>query len=319
MDGEGNIVAMGTFAGAVDFGRGILRGSGDGFAAGFDAAGAALWSTRLEGWTGVPAIDARGTLVTAGSVEIAGDGGISREARVATVEPRPGREGPRVDEPDQPRERKVARSLPLDRATSGVAGRLELLLDSRMTEDDIDAGCFFWWPGSGLGPRFDSPPLNAALAVVDEAGNVLDTMLLDHPAARVEVWKLHGGDQPTYATGVNDGICAGPYRGWVTELVEVGDGRLRGLRAATVGSHYDFPIGMVTSLRGAHRTAPARRGKGKDVLYARVHDSPGGDGSVTFFTRYAFEGGRWVEHERQVPGWRELDGDERFPAASEFP
>jgi hypothetical protein len=41
--------------------------------------------------------------------------------------------------------------------------------------------------------------------------------------------------------------------------------------------------------------------------------------ATTLLTRYAFEGGRWVQHERSVSGWNELEGPERLPPAVEFP
>jgi hypothetical protein len=91
------------------------------------------------------------------------------------------------------------------------------------------------------------------------------------------------------------------------------------LTAVSPKSGVAFPIGMTTSLRGALRTAPARDGKGRDVLYARIFDAREPGERVTWLRRYAFEGGRWVEHTRMVPGWRELGGLESLPPAGEFP
>jgi hypothetical protein len=318
IDAQGTLVAAGTFTGAVDFGRGVMRGQSDGFALALDASGATLWSRRIEPSGHLVTVDALGRAVMAGSFEVTVDGGPSRrEGRVAVLGPPPAREEP-GGPPLQPRAHKAVQSSPLQRATSGIDGRFELRLDARMKGDEVEGCSYYWAPGYGLGPDFDSPPLNAALAVVDEAGKTVDTMALDRPAAGAEVWKLHGDDRPTFAVTVNDGICAGPYRGPVVELFEVEAGRIRKLTAVSPGGKVDLPIGMNTSLYGATRTAPARHGKGRDVLYARVHDWTGGE-TVTTLTRWAFEGGRWVQHQRDVPGRREFEGPESLPPASAFP
>jgi len=56
------------------------------------------------------------------------------------------------------------------------------------------------------------------------------------------------------------------------------------------------------------------------VLYARVHEGKEPGSAVTWLTRYAFEGGRWVEHQRQVPVGSEFDGEQHaLPAPGEFP
>jgi hypothetical protein len=211
----------------------------------------------------------------------------------------------------------------LNPATEGRAGRVVLLQDSRITKEDHDASCFYWMPLTGLGPHFDNAPLNAAVRLLDEKGETVETHELDHPLARIDVWKLYVDGRPTYAVTENDSICAGSWRGDVTTLMEVRDGHLVELRAAAPASKYDDLMAFNLGTRGAVRVVPARSGAGKDILYVRsgfgVSEKPGEPAFQTRLVRFAFENGRWTKHEKAIPGDYRFDSENPgFPARKDF-
>src|SRR5262249_40351741 len=120
-----------------------------------------------------------------------------------------------------------------------------------------------------------------------------------------------------------DRICVGKRRGSVTILVEARGGRLHQLSAG--GGRYELEIVLATGMWGATRLVPARRGVGEDILYVRSHGAWGlptaKDGDIHTLTRFAFERGSWVRHERSVPGEWVDEGwkDDPFPDLASFP
>jgi hypothetical protein len=148
---------------------------------------------------------------------------------------------------------------------------------------------------------------------VDEGGTELDRMELHYPIVLVEPWRLHGDDRVTFSLNANDSICIGRWRDREYTFLEVQDGHLRLLRAGNA------EIRLRTGAYDDVRVLPARSGPGKEIFYLKSHlsDGPGSlNGWSTLLARFVFEGGRWVEHDKEVPG---TPYEGKLPARSEFP
>ena len=77
----------------------------------------------------------------------------------------------------------VHQTVPLNRAAHGLEGRLELLLDARLTHARLED---FWATGE-TDPAELEP---AVLQVMDRGGEVRDRQVLDRPLARFEAERL---------------------------------------------------------------------------------------------------------------------------------
>lgn len=306
--GAGDILVAGHFAGALELsGRVRLPSAGDG-GGGFVVALDPRGDLRFAAPAG--ANDVSLAALPSGEVVIA-SGPYERESAFVTSFCPPS-DPPGPGTAPQARVRSVRRRYALPRDQ----GHVELLLDARMKPGaEKEFGCFYW--AGGAGPDFDSPPLGASLRWVDREGKVIDQIDDDHPMGIAEPTSLYGDDRVTFAFVVNDSPCVGKRRGRVTTYYEPIGGKLVALR-----DQHGALLSFTAALTGAARQVPARSGRGKDILKVRSLDSSGPDskdGYVTLLVRYSFENGRWVSHEKRVPGeWQEgLEG--AFPARADFP
>jgi hypothetical protein len=309
LDAAGNLVVAGHHAGALELGGRVRLPSGSessGFVLSLDPAGALRFAVSP------PVAPSLLALLPSGDVVLATSPYAQPEDRfVSAFCPPSSPPGP--GEAPQPRVRAVRKRYALPEG----AGHVELLLDARLEAGaEKELGCFFW--SGGAGPGFHSPPLGAALRLVDASGQVLDQVDDDHAMGTAEPHHLYGDDRLVFAFTVNDSPCAGKRRGLVTTFREPVGGKLRELR-----DQRGAPVSFTSAMTGAARIVPAREGPGKDILTVRSLDfsGPGSkDGYITFLARYAFVSGRWVRHEKRVPGeWQDGAGTGSFPARKDFP
>lgn len=312
-DANGDLWLSGIFAGAVNLGGTIVRGQGEGFLARIDPAG----NVRLGKTTG--ALHGKIAINKEGQIRVL-KGGMQR-----------GKEGVagRVDEVQSKVDPAPA---PIQTPILGIyqffkqdAGKVLLLQDTRIRKEDHTASCFFWEQLTGLGEDFDSAPLLAAVQLVDADGKELDKRPLEHPLARIDVWKLYEDDRATYAVVENDSICMGSWRGDIVSLYEVHNGKIMPVIAIDEEGKNPLPIRLHISLRGESRIFPARSGKGKDILYVRsglASPKTPDDGPAfeTMLVRFAFENNRWRRHLKTIDGnWMGGEGPGAFPERASFP
>lgn len=201
-------------------------------------------------------------------------------------------------------------TLPLNRDAHGLEGRLELLLDARLTEAQLES---FW--GTGETDSVELKP--AVLQVVDMLGGVRDRQVLDRPLARFETERLTLPGDSLWLLTVDYSASAGSYNGPVTLPLTVREERIRPLEAVD-DKGTSTPVRLMRALKSDWQLEPARAGQGQDILY--VFTRPDFEKSWEFqvtYERLSFEGQRWVRHRRQEPGLWESEGE--FPARELFP
>lgn len=204
----------------------------------------------------------------------------------------------------------VHQTAPLDRDPHGLRGRLELLLDARLTEAQWDG---LW----GTGETDLVEPQPAVLQVVDTLGGVQDRQVLDRPLARLEAERLALPGDSLWLLTVDYSASAGSYNGPVTLPLTVREGRIRPLEAGDEKGT-STPVRLMRALKSDWQVVPARSGQGQDILYVftRPNFEKSGEFEVTY-ERLSFEGQRWVRHARKEWGLWESEGE--FPARELFP
>ena len=231
-------------------------------------------------------------------------------------------DGPQAQSPPQ---YKTTARLPLSRASSGIDGYLELLQDVRLTPKLTG---FLWGTGdinidddSKLAAFKSKPPHNGAIQLVDRTGKVLEVKNLERPLARFRSAQLYGDAKLTYLLTVDYSAGFGSYSGPITSLVEVKNGHLRWLQSTEPGTGKTGEISLMESLKTTWRLVAAPRGKGKQILLAQcrpdlssVKDDPD---FTTQYTRFNFDGSKWLAKARTVKGFSEFD--QGFPERKNFP
>lgn len=217
---------------------------------------------------------------------------------------------------------RVAAAMPMSRDANGVAGQLELILDSRITpamlKDKWQTGELDTDP---KGVFKTSPPRNAELRLVRSDGDVVYSKLLERPLASLESSHLYADVRFTYLLTVDYSAGFGSYSGPITSLWEVSNGTPRRLEATDPVSGKGGEISLMTSLKTAWRIVPAKSGNGKDILLAlcrpdRAVKLGGYQNFETNYVRYSFNGVRWVGLIRTVKRLSEFD---EFPSRRLFP
>jgi hypothetical protein len=204
----------------------------------------------------------------------------------------------------------VSHSVSLHRATNGVDGRLELLLDSRLSEARQNE---LWGTGE-LEPgdlRF------AVLQVVDLTGAVRDRLILERSLAHFEPETVTLPDGALWLLSVDYSASMGSYNGPVTLPLQVQEARLRPLEAVDEQGT-TAPVRLMRSLKTDWRLEPARVGPIPDILSVSTRPDFDNQGEfVVTYARLSFDGHRWIRHTRRTPGLWESDGD--FPDRELFP
>jgi hypothetical protein len=203
---------------------------------------------------------------------------------------------------------RVSFELTLER--DGLSGRLELLESAALRAAERDQH-----------RRDASPP--AILRVVDASGTERSVRVLERAVAELEVEHLYGDARTTYFVTVDRSRDGTESDGSTTQLVEVREGALHGLRARR-GQELEIDLLVLTSPRSAWQLTPRRDGRGQDILFVSwnpyaveppIHASA--PRSRVVYARYSFDGRSWCRLDRYVDGsWR---NEGRFPDRSRFP
>ncbi len=193
----------------------------------------------------------------------------------------------------------VAARMPLSLEHNGIEGELQLRLSK---------------PGASL-----SVKRNAFLAVVGPRGKMADRADLERPDAKLETLRLRGDDHVTYPVTVDYSIGMGSYNGPLTFFVEVSAGKLRWVEAVDVKTGQSSRISLMRSLKTIWTLTDAPHGRHKEILQAACRPGFGSSegGFLLSYTRYSFDGKRWIRYERTESGFSEFE--DGFPDRALFP
>jgi len=193
-------------------------------------------------------------------------------------------------------------------ASNGVqvlgCDRLELKLDPRLTAEVVQRE---WGSGN---ERVEAP---ATLELRGCKGELLDSLALDKPLARLDPVPLRGTSAPTFLVSVDLTAEAGSYNGPLTFPVEVKSQHLQRVEATTADGQRE-PIRL--ALTGKAAWKKVRAGAGDDLLSVSCQPQGGGD-FVIFYRRYHLTRKGWEVRVRSAPGFWESDGE--FPETRMFP
>ncbi|HEV2676489.1 MAG TPA: hypothetical protein VGV37_18320 [Aliidongia sp.] len=229
-----------------------------------------------------------------------------------------------ADEPVVPAGYALHRSLPLDKAASGIDGALQIVEDSRigpalraemwLQTNDTDLILAAKDPLRASLAR--KPLLPAHLRLADGAGQILADEPFDVPLADIEAQVLHDG-APTFLVSADHSVGMGSYAGLETTLVEVVKGKLvpvalPGRTALTRSLKNDWKI--------VADPTPGSRDKIIQVVacrpnYANPTWAATGE-FVVDLTSYRFADGAWHDKSQSFVGYWESDEDwpdDRFP------
>lgn len=222
----------------------------------------------------------------------------------------------------QQRDFKVSQRLRLASAINGIDGALEVLTDSRLTDElkqdmwGTGDWAFVLPEGDPQRAAFErNPPRNAELRIVTNTNQVLQRVSLERPLARVTESHILGS-KISFLVAVDYSVGFGSYAGVTTLLLDVADGQFRWAEAKDVNTQRIEPIRLADTLKSAWKLVPFR--SYHDIL--RVYCRPNFQVEHGFFieyVRFRFNGKQWVKYERQQEGYWE--SDQPFPPLSNFP
>jgi hypothetical protein len=138
-----------------------------------------------------------------------------------------------ADEPAVPAGYAIHKTLPVDQATNGIDGALQVLEDSRITPalradmwqqtTDLD---LVLAEGDPLRKSIAKEPLKGAhIRLVDAAGKVVADQAFDVPLGDIDRQQLHAGP-PTFLVSSDHSLGIGSYAGLETSLMDVDHGQL---------------------------------------------------------------------------------------------
>ena len=190
-------------------------------------------------------------------------------------------------------------------ADAGVPGcdRLTLTLDPQLTPAAVEQR----W---GSGESSSEAP--ASLDLRGCKGELLDSLKLDAPLARLDRVPLRGIPIRTYLVTVDLTAPAGSYSGPLTVPVQVENHKLKRAEAAAVDGSL-VPINLALTGKAAWKKVSA--GAADDLL--SVNCQPQDNGFVTTFRRFHATRHGWQVSMRSEPIFWESDGE--FPKAGRFP
>ena len=182
---------------------------------------------------------------------------------------------------------------------------VKLVLDARITPDVLESS---WASGE---PVTGAP---AALQLWGCQGELLDSMALDAPLARLDPTPLRGVRPVTVLVTVDLTAPAGSYSGPVTLPVQVAGHRLARAQARAAGGQgVAEPIALAQTGKAAWKRL---RMGGVDQFLA-VQSEPRDGGFTTRYRRYVPAGQGWTVRVRSQPGLWESDGE--FPPRKSVP
>jgi hypothetical protein len=217
----------------------------------------------------------------------------------------------------------VSQMLRLTTAANGIDGALQVLTDSRLTEELKQE---MWGAGdwSFILPEEDprrsaferNPPRNAELRIVTNTNQVLRSFSLERPLARVIEARVVG-IQISFLVTVDYPVGFGSYAGVETLLLDVVDGQFRWAEATDIDTKKAEQIRLWKTLKATWKLVPFRRNHDILLVYCRPPKVQVGNELVVGYVRYRFDGKQWLKHEQQQKGFWE--SDEPFPPLSKFP
>ncbi len=218
----------------------------------------------------------------------------------------------------------VSQTLRLTTSANGVSGKLEVLLDSRLTSElqkkmwGVGDWAFFLSESDRQYALFKAkPPNNAQLRIVNDGAEVQQTVTLDKPLARVSEAHLID-DRTSFLIAVDYSVGFGSYAGVTTQLLDVADGQLRWADAKAVDTGEIERIQLPSTLKSAWKLVPFRGNRDILLVYCRpAKVQVAGREFVVGYMRYRFDGTQWLKYERQRNGFWE--SDEPFPPLASFP
>lgn len=226
----------------------------------------------------------------------------------------------------QRRDIKVSQRLRLASATNGIDGALEVLTDSRLTDElkqDMwgigDWGfvrAFVLPEGDPRRAVFErKPPRNAELRIVTNTNQVLQRVVLERPLARVTESHILGS-KISFLVAVDYSVGFGSYAGVTTLLLDVADGQFRWAEAKDVNTQRIEPIRLADTLKSAWKLVPFRGYHDILGVYCRPNFQVDNEFFIEY-ERYRFNGKQWAKYERRQKGYWE--SDQPFPPLSKFP
>ncbi len=220
----------------------------------------------------------------------------------------------------KPQTYAIVQTFPLSQVSNGIDGRIELLMDARLSPSVREQ---LWGKGdwslvlpqdSNLFKDFSAlPPLNAKLRIRDDTGKLVAERSLERPLANLEEWRP-ASEKGGYLLSIDFSAGFGSYNGLGTTLLQVCNRTFHDVEALNAVTHKREPIRLAKSLKSDWRIEP--RSEGTDILSLSSH--PGNNGNfVSDYVRYSFDGKQWLEHKKQKDGlW---ESDQPFPPRSAFP
>lgn len=189
-----------------------------------------------------------------------------------------------------------------DQVTVGCK-RVQLVLDERFTSGERDR---LWASGE------EASGAPAVLRLQGCHGELLDSMTLEAPLAKLESGLLHGPRSPTVLVTVDLTAPAGSYSGPLTMPVQIVGNRLS-YAQARAGDGTLQPIVLAQTGKAAWKKV--RVGAADQLLVVRSEPRDGD--FTTSYRRYVYAKQGWTVRIRSQPGlW---ESDSAFPARRVFP
>jgi hypothetical protein len=220
---------------------------------------------------------------------------------------------------------RVFQSIPLQRASDGLDGALELFQDERISEDMRAkmrgfAHVMYCYNDTlaALCESMRTRPLKPTLVrLVDAQNRVLDSRLFERELGSEQAIPLYGRSPRAFTVAIDFSAGFGSYSGEITFFADVQAGRLRWLKAQETGSGQEAEMTLMSSLKTAWKLVPARNRAGMDILKIACRPNFATENDFELiYTRFAFNGKRWIRHERTKWGFWEQGS---FLALEEFP
>lgn len=200
----------------------------------------------------------------------------------------------------------MAVAPPLVHAHNAVAvgcKSVQLVLDDRVTPGVLDR---LWASGEAV----EASP--AVLQLRGCSGEVLDTVTLEAPLAKLDSTRLRGAPAVTALVTVDLTADAGTYSGPLTRPFAVNGDRLQHVQARAANGSQEP---LVLALTGKAAWKKVRVGKTDHLLSVRSQLEDGQ--FMTSFRRYVPGPQGWRMRERSQPDLWESDGE--FPSHRLFP
>ena len=216
----------------------------------------------------------------------------------------------------------VAQTFALSRDANGMHGKMELLLDSRLTPAvrKLMWGTGDWSfvssPESELFKEFSAtPPAHARLVITNNSGKVIADRTLDAALAELKEWSPAPGRNREFLLTIDHSSGAGSYSGLATTVIQISHSSLHDVEAVDVATQKQELIRVSKTLKSAWKI-DSSNGEA-NILFVSCHPAGSTDSFVIDYVRYELHGSAWFKYLRRAPGFWESDMP--FPTRSAFP